>query len=152
SRLPEHYRAVVVLCHCEGRTRDEAAQQLGCKPGTVKIRLERARALLRARLARRGLGLTAALALLNPPVQAVPLAFLGTTVTAAGLFALGESTAAVSQPAATLAEGVLKTMLLNRLKGAVLLTLSLLLLGSGAALSVWAHKPVQAPVDAFQAL
>src|SRR5262245_34406953 len=35
SRLPDNYRAVVVLCDLEGKTRKEAAQQLGIPEGTV---------------------------------------------------------------------------------------------------------------------
>src|SRR5262249_43494728 len=52
NRLPEKYRAVLLLCHCEGKTRVEAARLLGWKEGAVKIRLERGRALLRDRLTR----------------------------------------------------------------------------------------------------
>src|SRR5262249_11923325 len=59
--LPEKLRAPVLLCCLEGKTRDEAARQLGCTPGTLKGRLERGRALLRRRLARRGLAPGAAL-------------------------------------------------------------------------------------------
>src|SRR4051794_225860 len=34
-RLPERYRAVIVLCDLEGHTRKEAARHLGCAEGTV---------------------------------------------------------------------------------------------------------------------
>src|SRR6185437_6416108 len=60
SRLPEKLRAAVVLCYWEGMTHEQAAKQLGCAKGTVKDRLERAREMLRTRLARRGLALSAA--------------------------------------------------------------------------------------------
>ena len=40
SRLPEKLRAAVVLCYWEGRTHEQAGQQLGCATGTVKDRLE----------------------------------------------------------------------------------------------------------------
>jgi RNA polymerase sigma factor (sigma-70 family) len=66
TRLPADYRAAVVACDLEGRTRKEAASQLGWNEGTVASRLARARAILADRLSRRGvvmpaLGLGAAL-------------------------------------------------------------------------------------------
>ena len=54
-RLPEKYRAVVVLCYWQGLTQEQAATQLGCPLGTVRSRLARARNLLHRRLTRRGL-------------------------------------------------------------------------------------------------
>src|SRR5262249_49915225 len=53
-RLPDNFRAAVVLCDLEGRTRKEAAQQLGWSEGTLSGRLARARELLAKRLTRRG--------------------------------------------------------------------------------------------------
>lgn len=55
NRLVEKYRLPVVLCYLEGRTYEEAARELRCPKGTVSIRLTRAREMLRARLAERGL-------------------------------------------------------------------------------------------------
>src|SRR5208337_1724237 len=55
SRLPKQYRVVVVLCELEGKTRKEAAGQLGLPEGTVASRLARARTMLAKRLARYGL-------------------------------------------------------------------------------------------------
>jgi RNA polymerase sigma factor (sigma-70 family) len=54
ARLPEKYRAPLVLCHLDGRTRDEAARQLGWSLRTLDRRLARARDVLKARLTRRG--------------------------------------------------------------------------------------------------
>jgi len=61
-RLPEKYRAPILLCCLEGHARDEAAQQLGWPLPTLKSRLEQAREMLRRRLTRRGVTLSAALA------------------------------------------------------------------------------------------
>jgi len=54
GRLPERYRAALVLCYLEGHTCEAAARRLGWPVGTVKSRLARGRERLRRRLIRRG--------------------------------------------------------------------------------------------------
>lgn len=61
QRLPDRYRAPLILCYLEGKTRDEAAQQLGAKPGALHGLLDRGRKLLRERLVKRGVTLSATL-------------------------------------------------------------------------------------------
>lgn len=128
QRLPEKYRAPVTLCYLQGQTNEEAAQQLSCPTGTLKVRLMRARDLLRKRLARRGIGLTVAglttLLLQNAAQAAAPAALVNATITAA-------TTGGVSAPVAGLVKGALSGMCLAKLKvvAAVLLTV---LIGSTA--------------------
>src|SRR5262249_27188550 len=50
DHLPDTYRLPLLLCYLEGKSRDEAAQELGWKPGVLRGRLERGRDRLRARL------------------------------------------------------------------------------------------------------
>lgn len=49
--LPVHYREIVVLCELDGLSYAEAAAVVGCRIGTVRSRLSRARALLARKLA-----------------------------------------------------------------------------------------------------
>ncbi|MBN9518623.1 sigma-70 family RNA polymerase sigma factor, partial [bacterium] len=74
SRLPDALRAAVLLCYFDGLTQDEAAVALGWTPRAVKARVARARDRLRARLTRRGIDLSAALAvpLLTTDLRAAP--------------------------------------------------------------------------------
>src|SRR5262249_32274082 len=148
ERLPEKYRAPVVLCDLEGQTRKEAARQLGLPPGTVASRLARGRTLLARRLSRHGPALSAgALTLaLSEVASAVPAPLVSSTVQAAGLVAAGQ-VAAVATPVATLMKEAAKVMFLTKLKLAVMVAV---LLGTGglayrAAGPAAPHKPPPDP-------
>ncbi len=54
DRLPERLRAPIVLCHLEGLSNEQAAEQLGLPVRTVQRRLSQGRERLRDRLVRRG--------------------------------------------------------------------------------------------------
>jgi len=97
SRLPDNYRAVVVLCDLDGRTRKEVAHQLGCPEGTVAGRLARARAMLAKRLTKRGVtlsgGALAAVLAQNVASAVVPNSVVFSTIQAATLVAAGQAAA-----------------------------------------------------------
>ncbi len=54
ARLPDIHRLPLLFCFWQGLTQDEAALRLGVSAGAIKGRLERGRARLAARLAKRG--------------------------------------------------------------------------------------------------
>jgi RNA polymerase sigma factor (sigma-70 family) len=122
SLLPDKYRIVIVLCELEGKTRPEVARQIGVPEGTVASRLARARSMLAKRLTRRGLGasggMLAALLAHQAASAGIPASVAFTTIEAASLLAAGQAaaTGAISVKVAALSEGVLKSMLLTKLK------------------------------------
>jgi RNA polymerase sigma factor (sigma-70 family) len=138
SRLPGKYRVAIVLCDLEGKTRKESARQLGLPEGTLAGRLTRGRALLAKRLARRGLAVSGATwtAVLAPQASGcVPTSVLSSTIRAVTQVAAGQAASAevISATVAALADGVLRTMLLNKIMkvAAVLFVLVAGLLGAG---------------------
>jgi RNA polymerase sigma factor (sigma-70 family) len=155
NRLPEKYRAPLVLCYLEGKTTDETAQELGWPRGTVSIRLTRGRDLLRTRLSRRGVTLSAAAltTILGQEVvsAAVPAGLSNATVQAALLFAAGQ-TAAGGASASVLAvvAGVHRAMWWHkvRIAAALLLALGLGAFGSVLSYRAYAAKPVTVAEDA----
>jgi RNA polymerase sigma factor (sigma-70 family) len=132
-RLPEQFRLPLLLCYLEGKTRDEAAEELGWTLTTFKGRLERARDRLRARLERKGIGLPAALLALAVagPAAAVPTGLVETIGRAVG----GQA----SPAAAALAEGALRTMFVKKITTSLGALLLAGLLGAGSLL--WRGHP-----------
>lgn len=154
NRLPEKYRAPLVYCYLEGKTKEETARHLGWPEGTVSGRLARAKDLVRERLSRRGVTLTPAafgvLLAANAAPAAVPAPLLDTTLRVGLLFAAGQaaSAGALAEPVAALTERVLRTMSLLKLKTAatVLLVLGLLATGAGVlAYQTWGETPAVGP-------
>ncbi len=106
NRLPDRFRLPLFLCCLEGKSREEAARQLGWSSGSLKGRLERARQLLRRRLILRGVSLSVALALVmrTPSVAhaAVPPDIVASTVQAGMRYAAGQSPVGYVSPNAHL--------------------------------------------------
>ncbi len=135
SRLSDKYRAAIVLCDLEGKTRKEAARQLDVPEGTLAARLARGRGMLARRLVRHGLavsaGSLAAVLAQHTASASVPAAVVGSTIKAASLVAAGQAAvvSGISVQAVALMEGVLKTMFLTKLKIATAVVLGMGLLG-----------------------
>lgn len=157
--LPEKYRAPVVLCYLEGKTYGEAGKQLGLSIGTVSTRLTRARQILKKRLEGRGLALSAGglagwLCATAASAGAPGSLVLGTLGAARALAAGQTATAAAISPrVATLMEGVMKTMVVSKIKVAAVLLLIVAAFGVGiGTFSVAAYGGGQSEVDGNEAL
>jgi RNA polymerase sigma factor (sigma-70 family) len=140
--LPDSFRAVIVLCDLEGKTRREAARQLGVPEGTVAGWVARARVMLAERLTRRGVTLSAGAlaAILSQKVASggVPASVVSNTIAVARLCAAGQAaTGLISVRVAALSEGVLQAMCVSKLKSAArVLVVAACLAGIGTAISL----------------
>jgi RNA polymerase sigma factor (sigma-70 family) len=147
ERLPDKYRAPLILCYLEGKTNLEAGRLLGWPAGSMSKRLARGRDLLRTRLTNRGLAFsTAALAaLLAENAQAhIPVALWQSSLKAAVLVGAGQAlTGVVSTQVGSLVHGVIQTMFMTKL---VKLSVALMLVAG--ILTMGAQLAMQSNADA----
>jgi Flp pilus assembly protein CpaB len=138
AQLPKKYRTSLIICYFQGKTKEEAARQLGCPAGTVSSRLARGRELLRVRLARRGVTISAvglAAALPSGTSLASP-ALVNATIRAANAISLGKAAVggAISSHVAALTEGMARAMIMVKVKTVTAVVLTLLAAASGIGL------------------
>jgi RNA polymerase sigma factor (sigma-70 family) len=161
DRLPEKYRTPIVLCYLEGKSHEEAAQELDWPPGTVKGRLARARDLLQARLTRRGLGPVAGsfatVLAINAPTDAVPTLLADAATQTALLASHGLAVVAAPQVNA-LVEWLTYSQRVTRTKTVATIALAwcalgALLVGGGwLARDFWNPPPMPVPAPPVDAL
>ncbi len=144
ANLPTHYRVPLVLCELQGRSRKDAARELGVPEGTLSSRLAKAKKLLGERLAQRGVPAFALGSLFaSEAAAAVPPALAVRTVQ----ILVGVSAGLVPAAIDRVATGVLKAMIvinLKQLAGAVVI----LLLGAGGlTMALAGSAPSEHPTD-----
>jgi RNA polymerase sigma factor (sigma-70 family) len=135
ARLPAAIGAPLVLCWYQDKTQEEAARLLGISLSTVRRRLERGRGMLHARLLRRGLVLSSALAATvtaSAGAAQVPASLLHATKLVDGTTALE---AAASARVAALARGALCSIALAKVRAALVLGFVAL-----AGVGIWAYR------------
>jgi RNA polymerase sigma factor (sigma-70 family) len=149
QRLPDLERDALVVCLMEGMSHTEAAQHLGWPLGTLKTRLERGRQLLRERLQRRGLALSAValtMVLTEQMTAAVPPA-LGQTALQAAAHRV------CSPEVSALAGRVARGLSTSKFKLVLIGVLTMCLVGFGTALGLTGGggEPASDPPPARQA-
>jgi RNA polymerase sigma factor (sigma-70 family) len=131
ARLPERFRAPVVLCCLEGLSYDLAARRLGVTEPTLRGRLHRARKQLVSQLRGRGITagtFTSAVEPVRLALPPLPSSLVESTVQFSirwsSVTGLLSGAALVPDSIAGLARGVIKTMLLQsfKLSGIAVLT------------------------------
>jgi RNA polymerase sigma factor (sigma-70 family) len=135
EQLPEKYRTPLVLCGLEGKTHEQAARELGCPKSSLSSRLVRARELLRDRLTRRGITVSAATlaaVLTEEASAAVPALLTIATVRAA----MQKTAEVITANVAALTREGMQAIGATKAKAgwALMLTATLLAAGMGAVL------------------
>ena len=151
DRLPRCFRLPIVLCDLEGHSYDAAAMYLDCPTGTIKSRLARGRSRLRDRLSRRGI--TPATESSESPVPALlGTATVSTSLAKATIQGLIRAKPLAAQTGGvfsisvmTLAERVLRTMLLTKIRATAVTVLAACTVFTGLGLLATVASAPSAP-------
>jgi RNA polymerase sigma factor (sigma-70 family) len=145
ERLPESFRAPLVLHYFLGLSTETIALRLGCRRGTVLSRLARARSRLKKQLEQRGLTSASAAALgascFNSPMAPLPLPLLHATTRSAVSLALAGTTLknVASSAVASLVAQTLRGQILSQSRR---LTVFLVMSGlAGLTFGAWQAAP-----------
>lgn len=147
ARLPEKYRAPIVLHHLEGKSQREVAAELQLTEGAVDGLLKRGRNELRLRLARQGVVFGVTLAAVQSAQNAVaalpPHSLIETTVQGMLLHDPMLHAEPINTPVARLAHQEMSTMALFQVTRVTAWTLvgSLFLGAAGVGVSTARHHP-----------
>ena len=145
DRLPESFRAPLLLHYFQGLSTETIAQRLGCRRGTVLSRMARARSRLKKQLEQRGLNSASTLALLAPcfngSVATVPAPLLHATTRAAVSLVLAGATikSVVSSTVASLVVRTLKGLILFQARRTLMILVIPAL--AGLAYASWCAAP-----------
>ena len=153
SQLAADLRITVILCDVEGKTRKEAARELGWPEATVSTRLMKARSLLAQRLRSHGIVLSVAtLSLLvsqNAASASVPASLVASTLQTASVISMGHGVPVgmASSKVVALAQEMVKPMIFLNLKIAATVIALITTAVLGLQLQI---EESQAPVQVFQ--
>ena len=136
NSLPQSFREPLVLCYLDGMTQEQAAAQMRCPLGTIQSRLARGREKLKTRLEKRGVGLSAVFAgAKQGAFQSCPAppAWTEATVKLAMQFTQAKGPAIAGAASVALAEEVVRTIVLSKVKVVAAMILVSAILVTGAA-------------------
>lgn len=152
SKLPDKYRAPVMLCFFDGLSHSDAAQRLGWPVGTVSARISRAKEQLRRRLTGRvvvpAVGVAGLLSTTYLP--ALTPTFAADTARAAQAIASGE-TPQVSLAVLEMSKGAIRTVTMNKIQWAACAMIACgvvvagVTVGTGQVPSPFDKRPKAAP-------
>ncbi|HEX3356598.1 MAG TPA: sigma-70 family RNA polymerase sigma factor, partial [Tepidisphaeraceae bacterium] len=148
-QLPEKCRAALLLHYFEGHTESETAAILCCSPSAASMRLSRGRQMLRDRLVKRGVSVSAEVltGVMSRSASAVPPSTFVHSVVGLATSSLAGGPI-TSTAIATLSKGAMKMLWITKLKLAAALVFTMILLttaGVYVASSLAATQPATAP-------
>lgn len=142
SRLPEKLRTPLALVYLDGQAREKVALQLGYSERTLKRRLVQGKRLLRGRLEKRGLTLSATLVAVGIASSAaearIPASLLRATTNGAAAFSSGHGAEQISPRVLDLATRMLRGIAVSKTHVCLLVSMALGIASASAGL--WARQ------------